>query len=341
MKKIEINEDELLLLARYVETSPVALIRLKAQAVLMRTEGMKLASIARIVSRSKRTVGGWLTDWSARRMASVFSGHVNNENAAKLTKQQKQEIKEALLKPPSENDIPREFWDVPAIREYVDATFGIIYESPRSYHFLLRFGNLSFKYPDMFDRRRDEVAIEKRMKGIRHEIKPLLHDASWEVFASDEVRMQLEALTRRAWLRRGERTIVKVNRKREAQNYIGFLNQKSFSCRLYELAWQNQKEILKILEPLMRRYPKKKICIIWDNAKFHKGALIREALRKGGILERVHLINFPPYAPDHNPIEHVWNGAKGSIANIQRDIFSETKEAFQNFVSSRKFHYQI
>lgn len=285
MRTVKINEDERLLLARYVETSTVALIRLKAQAALMRAEGMKLASIARIVSRSEKTVGGWLTDWDIRRMASIFSGHVSNENAAKLTKEQKREIKDVLLKPPSENDIPKEFWDVPTLKKYVDATFGIVYESLRSYHFLLRFGNLSFKYPDTFDRRRDEPAIKKRMEEIRNEIKPLLHDSSWEVFASDEVRMQLEALTRRAWLKRGERTLVKVNRKREAQNYIGFLNQKSFACRLYELVWQNQKEILKALEPLVKQYPKKKICIIWDNAKFHKGALIREALCRGGILE--------------------------------------------------------
>lgn len=341
MKRIEVSEAERLLLAGYVETSPVVLVRLKAQTALMRAEGMQLASIARIVSRSERTVGGWLTDWGTRRMASVFSGHLGNENAAKLTKKQKHEIKETLLKPPSENDIPKEFWDVPALREYVDATFGIIYESPRSYHFLLRFGTLSFKYPDTFDRRRDEAVIEKRMEEIRNEIKPLLHDASWEVFASDEVRIQLEALTRRAWLKRGERTVVKVNREREAQNYIGLLNQKSFSCRLYELAWQNQKEVLKALEPLVKQYPGKRICIVWDNAKFHKGALIREALRKGGTLERVHLVNFPPYAPDYNPIEHVWNGAKGSTANIQRDTFAEIKHAFHAFVSGKKFHYQI
>ena len=31
-----------------------------------------------------------------------------------------------------------------------------------------------------------------------------------EAFASDEVRIKLEALTRRAWLKKGEQTILKV-----------------------------------------------------------------------------------------------------------------------------------
>jgi transposase len=342
VRKIEISEDERLLLRQYVQTSPVALIRLKAQALLMRANGMKLAGISDVVSRGERIVRDWLADWDGRRMASIFSGHVGNGNAAKLTKEQRTQVKETLQKPPSERDIPKEFWDVPALREYVSAEFGVAYESAQSYHFLLKFGNLSFKYPDTFDRRRgDDAAIGRRMREIRKEIQPYLADKGWEVFAADEVRIELEALTRKAWLKRGGRTVVKVDRQKEAQSYLGLLNQKSFACHAYEVPWQNQEEILKALESFLEGYRGKKICIVWGNARFHKGALIREALRKGGILERVHLINFPPYAPDHNPIEHVWNAAKGATANVQRDIFSETKKAFADFIASRTFQYQI
>ena len=342
MRKIEVSDDEKSLLKEYLKTSPLVLVRLKCQAVLMRTKGMKPADAADIVSRKEWAVRQWLADWDDRRMASIFSGHESNENAAKLTKEQKEEIKKALQKPPSEKDIPREFWDVPALKKYLSAEFAVIYESTQSYHFLLKFSDLSFKYPDTFDRRRsNEAVITKRIQEIRKEIKPYLADAAWEVFASDEVRIELEALTRRAWLKRGERTVVKVDRKKEAQSYLGLLNQKSCVCHAYEVPWQDQEEILKALALFLNQYPDKKICIVWDNARFHKGALIREALRKGGTLERVHLINFPPYAPDHNPIEHVWNAAKGSTANVQRNTFSETKKAFADFIESRKFQYQI
>ena len=153
--------------------------------------------------------------------------------------------------------------------------------------------------------------------------------------------MELEAFTRRAWLKKGERTLVKVNRKREAQNYIGLLNQKNFRCHLYELPWQNQKEIIKALMIFLKKYPQKKICIIWDNAKFHKGNEMKKALRKGQLLERVHLINLPPYAPDNNPIEHVWNTTKGSMANIQYDNFEKMKETFTKYIDGKKFNYQM
>jgi transposase len=339
--QIKPTEEENILLKNYLKTSPLILIRYKCSALLMRSKGMKLADIGDIVSRDITTISRWFKDWDNRHMASIFSGHKDNNNASKLTKEQKKQIKETLRKPPSEYALTKEFWDVPTLKKYIRVTFDIIYESVQSYHFLLAFSNLSFKYPDTFDRRRDDVHIAKRMEEIREEIKPFLIDNAWEVFASDEVRIQLEAITRRAWLKRGERTIVKVNRKQESQSYIGFLNQKSFDCHIYEMAWQNQQEVLKAFKLFLKKYPDKKICIIWDNASFHKGVEIKNALKEGGLLERVHLIALPPYAPDNNPIERVWNNAKGASANIQYDTFQETKLAFVNRIRKRKFKYQI
>lgn len=341
MIHIDINDEERLLLRDYFKTSPISLIRHKAQAIIMRSQDMFILEIAEALFVGERTIERWIKDFSKRRMASIFSGRVGNEYAAKLTREQKAEIKKILSKAPSEVGLPKEFWDVPQLKHYVETTFGVVYESVQSYHFLLKFSNLSFKYPATFDIHRDEEAIEKRVVEIRQELQPYLKSNEWEVFASDETRMILEAITRRAWLKRGEKTVLKVERKRESQSYLGMLNQKNFVCHVYELDWQNQEEILKAMEVFLKEYPNKRICIVWDNARFHKGKLIREALSKGGLLERVHLINLPPYAPDYNPIEKVWGTVKGKIANHQYEAFEKTKEAFKHLVSSQTFHYQI
>ncbi|MCF6153120.1 MAG: IS630 family transposase [Candidatus Kuenenia stuttgartiensis] len=243
--------------------------------------------------------------------------------------------------PPSEYGIPKEFWDVPALREYTKAEFGVIYESAQSYHVLLKFSHLSFKYPDTLDMRRDERLVRETMAEIKKEINEYLSKDEWEVFVADETKIMLEAITRRAWLKKGEKTVLKVSRSRECQNYLGLLNQKSFQCYLYELAWQNQEEIIKALKKLLKIYPSKRICIVWDNAKFHKGKKITEGIEKGGALERIHFLNMPPYAPDMNPIEHVWKEAKQRISNIQFKDFEQTKKAFKKFIYPRKFRYAM
>jgi transposase len=337
--KTKITDNERNTLQAYSKTSPLNLVRQKCFAILIADQELGSSAIAKIVGKTKRSIDRWIKDWNSQRLASIFTGHKDNTNAAKLTKEQKEHIKTVLAQPPHAQGIPSEFWDVPTLKEYVSAQFGVVYESPESYYFLLRFSGLSFKYPDTFDLRRNEQLIAERMKEIKAELAPMLADNSWEFFACDEVKMQQDAIIRKAWLKKGERTIVKVNRKKDYQSYIGFLNQKNGACEVYEMPWQNSEEVLKTMKLFLANHPNKKICVVWDNAPFHKSKAIRDQLAKGGIMERVHLIAMPPYAPDNNPIEHVWNTAKKAVANIQRNTFAETKQAFSDFVASRQFNY--
>jgi len=339
--QIDLSNEEKELLQEYFKTSPISLIRLKAQAILMRDHEMKVEEIAYAVMRDARTIERWISDFSKRRLGSIFSGMVGNEHASKLTKEQKEAIKEILSQKPSLYGLPKEFWDVPQLKKYVYARFGAVYETDRSYHFLLEFGNLSFKVPDKFNVRRNEQKIAVRMEQIYEEILPFMEDPTWEVFCSDETRMQLEAIRRRAWIKKGEKTVLKVERSDDYQNYLGFLNQKTFQLHVLEIAWGNLGEVIKATGEFIKLYPNKKICIIWDNATCHKGILMRQALSKGGLLERVHLVWLPPYAPDHNPIEHVWNTTKDTLSNKQDYTFQQTKQKFMALTNNQFFPYQI
>lgn len=341
MEGITLTEDERIVLTNHFKKSPVALIRSKAMAVKMSSSGVGVSEIAVSFSVSERTVTRWLNDFRERRLSSLFSGKAGNTNAAKLTREQKETIRKLLGEKPSEHGLPAEFWDVPNLKDYLQGQFEVTFHSPRSYHFLLEFGRLSFKYPDTFDLHRDEEAAQKRMREVRKEIKQYKKDPAWVVAASDEVRVVLEALTRKAWLRKGERTVIKVNRRREHQNYIGFLDLKTKKAEVIELAWQNQEEIIGALVKFAGLHPGKRICLIWDNVSFHKGGKLREELKGGGRLEMYHLINFPPYSPDCNPIEKVWNHGKGKIANKQFQDFSATKEQFVSAVKNRTFRYAL
>ena len=341
MIAIDLTHEEADMLRKYFQTSPLALIRLKAQAVTMRSHGISVKEIAGSLFRDERTITRWLKDYSVRRLGSIFSGMVENEHASKLTREQKQQIKRVIGQGPDEQGLPSQFWDVPKLKAYVHAAFGVVYESDQSYHFLLKFSGLSFKYPDKLSPRRNEAQIIQRIAAIREEIAPLLSDPQWMVFASDETRVQLEAEIRSAWLVKGQRTLVKTERSKEHQTYLGFLDQQQGECQVFALERGQQIYVIPVLEKLVEQYPDKNICVIWDNATCHKGQLLREKLRKGNTLARLHLIPFPPYAPDHNPIEHVWQYAKKKISNRSNQPFDAIKQAFLDCITERTFLYRI
>ena len=340
--QVEVTGEETAVLIRWKKRSDDhVLVRMKAEAILYASRGVDVSIIAEMVERSVKTIREWLAGWRDSRMCSVLTGHAGNQNAAKLTRAQKEEPKAVLARPPSQAGVRAEFWDVPAIRDVVKILFDVEYESDSSYQLLLRFCGLSFKLPDPFDKHRDEQAVTRRMVEVKAQVKDLL-DAGWEVYAADEVRLEHEAETRRMWLPKGQRTKLSVDRKKTSQSFFGALSLTSKKVKLYPIEGnQNTEQTILALERLQRETEAGKIAVVLDNARFHHAKALTDLYEPGQLLERITPIHLPPYAPDHNPVEHVWNAAKNNIANIQHEIPEETFGAFASYIASRTFDYDF
>jgi len=342
MVTVFVDPDERAVLLRWKKRSDsMALIRMKAEAILYASMGVDDEIIASTLDRSSRTVSEWLRDWNVGRLKSVVTGHAGNENAAKLTRDQKAELKKVLGSPPSEAGVSADFWDVPALEDVVKTKFGVEYESESSYQLLMRFLGMSFKLPDPFDKRRDEAKIAARMEEIQEQVRGLLVEG-YEVYSVDEVRVEHEAETRRMWLPRGQRTKLHVDRKKTAHSFFGALSLTEKKMKIYPITGQqNAHQSTLMLARLQRETPGKKIAVVLDNASFHHAKDLTKLFAPGEALERITPIFLPPYAPDHNPTEHVWNSGKGHIANLQRDTPEETFSAFMSYITGREFDYDF
>ena len=171
---VDVTKEERDVLLRWKKRSDsFVLVRLKAEAVLYASRGVDVSIIAEMVDRSRRTVRDWPASWRLARLCSVVTGHAGDENAAKLTRAQKEQLKETLSGPPSQSGVQADFWDVPALRDVVKILFDVEYQSDSTYQLLLKFCGMSFKLPDPFDKRRDEAAITARMARIRQEVAEL------------------------------------------------------------------------------------------------------------------------------------------------------------------------
>jgi transposase len=230
---------------------------------------------------------------------------------------------------------------VPALEDVVKTKFEVEYESDSSYQLLMKFLGMSFKKPDLFDKRRDEAKIASRMEEIKEQVRGLLAEG-YEVYAVDEVRVEHEAETRRMWLPRGKRTKLKVDRKKSAHSFFGALSLTEKKMKIYPImGQQNAEQSILMLSRLQRETPGKKIAAVLDNASFHHAKDLTKLFSPGEALERITPIFLPPYAPDHNPTEHVWNAAKGHISNLQREAPEETFSAFMSYVTNREFDYDF
>jgi len=74
----------------------------------------------------------------------------------------------------------------------------------------------------------------------------------------------------------------------------------------------------------LMRHLRGHVVLLWDGAKIHKGPYIEELKRS---FRRLHVEQFPGYAPELNPTENVWGDFKSHDANslplTKRDILGK------------------
>ena len=148
--------------------------------------------------------------------------------------------------------------------------------------------------------------------------------------------MEHEAGTRRMQLPRGQRTRLSVDRRKTSQSFFGALPPASRTVTPYPIEVnQNTEQTILALDRLQHETGTGKTAIALDNARFHHARALTGLHQPGQLLERITPIHPPPYAPDHNPAEHVRNTAKSNTATIQHETPEETFGAFASYVTGR------
>jgi len=346
MLQIQKETKEYDILIGHYKKAQTLLIRERAHAIILSMQGETVPRIARMLLRKTDTVRGWINSYSQYKLASIFPKYSDNTNASKLTPEQLKEIVHTIQAVLDTGDgLPSQFWSVSKLKTYLQAEYGVVYESERSYHHLFAISHYSFKLPEGFDRRRNDELVNTRMPEVYTEIHQRL-EQGYEVFAGDECNLSWETEYRRVWLPKGEKIILRVNRQKIKQHYFGALNVTTKKEELVRLDWQNTKNIIEALREMTKRYPGKKLCFIWDNATWHRSKELRALLgqnKDGQDNEFAHIrfIWLPPYSPDYNPQEHVWKVAKQAVKNNVTQTFEELKDIFEQAISNKTFDYQI
>ena len=133
-----------------------------------------------------------------------------------------------------------------------------------------------------------------------------------------------------------------MDRQKTSQSFFGALSLTSKKVKLYPIEGnRNTWQTILALERLQRETETEKIAVVLDNARFHHAKALTGLHGPGQLLERITPIHLPPYAPDHNPVEHVRNAAKNNIANIQRETPEETVGAFASHITGRTFDHDF
>jgi transposase len=142
----------------------------------------------------------------------------------------------------------------------------------------------------------------------------------------DESGFLLSPLVRRTLAPRGKTPVLKTwGGHRERVSAIAALTVSPRRRHLglyfstYAKSFVNQERAAVFLRNLLRRL-RGAVSVVWDGGPMHKGEAIRAVQRD---FPRLSLERLPPYTPELNPVEYLWNHLKyGALPNfIPDDVF--------------------
>lgn len=258
-----------------------------------------------------------------------------------LTKKQREEILDMLkTKIPKNFGYTTEFWTTSLLGAYIERKYRAKYKFKTSYYLLFRKAEFTYHKPERVYHEQDAQEVQQWKKTTQPKLKRLFSESDTVILAADEMILTTRTTIQKIWLPKGEYPKVEVsNGTVQRRNVYGFLNIKTGDEHAFKTQKQNMRVTKTILGRIRMKYPTQKIALLWDNAGWHKGSVVKDFIKQD---DNILVIPFPRYAPEKNPQEHVW---KSGRANVTHNRFIEdidqAADEFVAWLRKTKFPYSL
>ena len=261
---------------------------------------------------------------------------------ALLSRSQKNEIIKVLnTQTPKDYGFSEDaFWTTSILGQLIKEQYGVTYKSKTPLYLLFKGARFTFRKPEKYSEKRNEQQISEWKEKFEPIIEEECKREDSVVLAGDELVLTSQTRVQKIWLPlEGAPFVEESATARKTTHVYGFINVKTGVANAFQADTQTGKETIAVLKQLLLKYPDKRIVIFWDNASWHKSNEVREYLETTTSFK---LYNFPPYAPDLNPQEHVWKEARSKVTNNKcLSNFGKITTEFLSFINNSLFQYKF
>jgi transposase len=137
-------------------------------------------------------------------------------------------------------------------------------------------------------------------------------------FYEDEVDIHLNPKIGLDWMLTGQQKDVMTPGKNEKRYLAGALDVRTGVLTWVEGERKTSYLFLDLLDKLVRQHASaKRLHLILDNYRIHSSEIVEAALN-GYLAGKITLHFLPPYCPDHNKIERVWQDLHANVTRNHR-----------------------
>jgi len=160
--------------------------------------------------------------------------------------------------------------------------------------------------------------------SVKDSVEPI------RVFAEDESRLGLMPIIRRRITLKGIKPIKRVHHRFENYYIYGAVEPTTGDNYFLELPYLNSDCFQIFLDQFSMSYSDSFIIMVLDNGAFHKA-------KKLLIPDNMVLLFTPPYSPELNPIERLWQALKDELSSFLFETLDELKESVAGILKRYSF----
>ena len=297
-------------------------------AIALLLEGKSSKEVAALTGKSYNTILNWVTEYNYDGVDGLtYKAPLGN--SLWLSEEQFEILKLAVQKSPQESNIDSIQWTYKELIQFIEKNFSITIKKRTAQKYFNRMGFVRKRPKQQYAR-----ASEEKKKEFIEKIKYLesIRSPNSLTFYIDEVKFYDKPDLRAMWVLKGHDALVKTFRTgREKVIFYGAYCFENQDILVQDVLEETSELTASFLITIRAHYPHRRLDVILDNAPWHYGSEVKRIAK----IYRINLHYLPPYSPDLNPIEALWDWVKDEVTvNQDYPSFNKKKEKLNDFFTN-------
>jgi transposase len=271
-------------------------------------DGERPSAVMDSLGLCRTSIYPWLREFQDGGWAALAE-RIASGPEPRLTEAQRQQVRKWIIgKDPRQHGFDFGLWTRRIVQELILKRFGVEF-CLTSVGKLLASLDITPQKPLRRAYERDPLAVERWRKEVYPRLRKRAKKRGAVIFFLDEAGFQSDPRLGRSYGLKGQTPVVACSGQRQSINVISAVNASGAFWSATYTGRLNAESFLGFLKDFLGSQ-RTKVFLVVDGHPAHKAKLIQKYVAglKGGL--ELHFL--PPYAPDLNPDEFVWNYMKST-----------------------------
>ena len=309
------------------------LTEIRKRAVASVQDGQSPEIVAQAMGVDRRTMYGWLALYRNGGWQALDARKRGGRPRKLEGKAMRWIYRTVTMKNPMQLQFSYALWTAKMIGEIIYRQFGIKLSKASVCRLLIQLG-LTPQKPVWRAYQQRPEEIKKWLSEDYPRIRSIARRLRAQIYFGDEAGIRSDHHAGTTWAVKGKTPVVSTTGARFSMNMISAVNAQGEFRFMTVKGRVGASTFIEFIKRLLHG-SEKMIFLIVDGHPVQKAKSVKNFIESKDINKRFRLFFLPPYSPELNPDERVWNDLKNNA--VGKQTITEPKQLHKNVISHLKF----